>query len=79
MAGERRARGVRLSDLDRSKVYLLAYVGKRWEVVGPAEGPAAGAAARAPATPAASGAATEAAPHVPRHRAVDPTRTADHT
>jgi hypothetical protein len=30
----RRARGVRLSDLDRSRVYRIGYVGRRWEVLG---------------------------------------------
>lgn len=29
----RRARGVRLSDLDRSKVYRIGYTGRRWEVL----------------------------------------------
>lgn len=35
---DRRSRGVRLSDLDRSLVYRIAYSGRRWEVLGP-EGP----------------------------------------
>lgn len=30
----RRSRGVRLSDLDRSKVYRIGYSGRRWEVLG---------------------------------------------
>src|SRR5262245_12140522 len=29
-----RKRGVRLSDLDRSRVYRIAHTGRRWEVVG---------------------------------------------
>ena len=33
-----RKRGVRLSDLDRSLAWVIAYTGRRWEVVGPVEG-----------------------------------------
>ena len=29
----RRQRGVRLSDLDRSKVYRIGFTGRRWEVL----------------------------------------------
>lgn len=32
----RRKRGVPLSDLDRSKAWVIAHTGRRWEVVGPA-------------------------------------------
>jgi hypothetical protein len=41
------SRGMRLTDLDRSKVYRIAYVGerRRWEVLGPE--PAFGASAPA--------------------------------
>jgi hypothetical protein len=37
-----RDRGVRLRDLEKGTVYLLGYVGRRWEVLGPApsSGPA---------------------------------------
>ena len=35
----KRRRGVPLNDLDRSKVYLIARVGTRWEVVGEHSGP----------------------------------------
>lgn len=39
--GGPRSRGVRLSDLDRSQVYLIGYSGRRWEVLGPvADAPA---------------------------------------
>jgi hypothetical protein len=31
----RRPRGVRLTDLDRSKVYRIAHNGRRWETLGP--------------------------------------------
>lgn len=34
----RRKRGVRLSDLDRAKSWVIAHTGRRWEVVGPVEG-----------------------------------------
>jgi hypothetical protein len=68
---ERAGRGVRLSDLDRSKVYRIGYVGRRWEVLGPDDAPDAGAG------PAVAGAgeapASEArrppAPYTPRHAA----------
>ncbi len=30
----RRQRGVRLTDLDRSKVYRIGHTGRRWEVLG---------------------------------------------
>lgn len=30
----RRSRGVRLSDLDRSKPWVIGYTGRRWEVLG---------------------------------------------
>jgi hypothetical protein len=29
-----RTRGVRLGDLDRSRVYRIGYLGRRWEVLG---------------------------------------------
>lgn len=32
---ERRSRGILLRSLDRSRVYRIAYVGRRWEVLGP--------------------------------------------
>jgi hypothetical protein len=38
---EPRSRGVRLSDLDRSQVYRIAFVGRRWEVLGPESAPEA--------------------------------------
>jgi hypothetical protein len=70
VTAERRSRGVRLSDLDRSQVYRIAYVGRRWEVLwpdaapddgaGPAAGNAAGARAEGPSTPAL---------YAPRHAA----------
>jgi len=40
-------RGVQLGALDRSKVYRIGYVGRRWEVLGPvatSTGPEAGSA-----------------------------------
>lgn len=65
---KRRSRGVRLSDLDRSQVYRIAFVGRRWEVLAPEDapdegaGPVAGGAGGArdalPSTPA---------PYAPRH------------
>jgi hypothetical protein len=71
VSGERRSRGVRLSDLDRTKVYRIAYVGRRWEVLGPDDATAAGAG---PATGGAGAApASEArrppSPYVPHHAA----------
>lgn len=33
---ERRKRGVPLNDLDRDQAWVIAYTGRRWEVVGPA-------------------------------------------
>jgi len=33
-ARTRPARGVRLSDLDRSKPWVIGYTGRRWEVLG---------------------------------------------
>lgn len=65
----RSGRGVRLSDLDRSQVYRIAFVGRRWEVLGPegapdaGAGPATGGAGEAPA----SEARRPPAPYVPRH------------
>jgi hypothetical protein len=35
--GPSRSRGVRLSDLDKSRVYRIHHTGRRWEVLG-AEG-----------------------------------------
>lgn len=40
---QKRSRGVRLTDLDRSKVYRIHHTGRRWEVLGPEDAPAAGA------------------------------------
>ena len=66
----RPGRGVRLSDLDKSCEYRIAYVGRRWEVIGPLDAPDAGAG---PAAGAAGGAKarglrpTDA--YVPRHAA----------
>lgn len=71
---ERRSRGVRLSDLDRSKVYRLGWVGRRWEVLGPEATPGTGAG---PATggDTAQGAEPRAvAAYVPRHAAPAVTR-----
>ncbi len=34
---QRQDRGVRLGDLDRSKAWVIAHTGRRWEVVGPIE------------------------------------------
>lgn len=66
---ERPARGVRLRDLDRSRVYRLGYVGRRWEVLGAVEAPAAGAG---PAPDAATEVAQrEGAAYAPRHAAPD--------
>lgn len=65
---QRSGRGVRLSDLDRSQVYRIGYVGRRWEVLGPDDAPDAGAG---PATAGADGAGDEVprptGPYVPRH------------
>ena len=36
---EKRPRGVRLRDLDRSLVYRIGYTGRRWEVLGPEGAP----------------------------------------
>lgn len=66
----RRQRGVRLSDLDRARVYRIAYVGRRWEVLGPDDAPAASAG---PATGGDGGAKDEVlrppSTYVPRHAA----------
>lgn len=68
----RRSRGVRLSDLDRSQVYRIAYSGRRWEVLGPEGAPAAGDG-QAPA--GAGGAKDEVlrptTTYAPRHAAPD--------
>ncbi len=51
----RRRRGVRLTDLDRRKVYRIWHTGRRWEVLG-AEGEAdASGAPREAATGASDG------------------------
>lgn len=70
MSRERRPdRGVRLSDLDRTKVYRIGYVGRRWEVLGPEDaadeggGPGTYDDARAVAERRAGSA------YVPRHAA----------
>jgi len=34
-SAERPTRGVRLGDLDRSKMWVIGYTGRRWEVLGP--------------------------------------------
>jgi len=34
-ARSRPARGVRLGDLERSKMWVIGYTGRRWEVLGP--------------------------------------------
>jgi hypothetical protein len=34
-SADRPARGVRLGDLDRSKMWVIGYTGRRWEVLGP--------------------------------------------
>ena len=65
---QRSGRGVRLSDLDRSQVYRIGYVGRRWEVLGPDDAPDAGAG---PATAGDRRARDEVprppVPYVPRH------------
>jgi hypothetical protein len=69
-----RARGVRLSDLDRSQVYRIGFVGRGWRVLGPEPAPGIGAGpetsggARAGAEPRAG------TSYVPRHAgpAADP-------
>ena len=68
---QRSGRGVRLSDLDRSQVYRIGYVGRRWEVLGPDDAPDAGAG---PATAGdRAGARDEVprppVPYAPRHAA----------
>lgn len=57
---QRSGRGVRLSDLDRSRVYRIGFVGRRWEVLGPDVAPDAGAG------PATAGDRAGARDEVPR-------------
>lgn len=61
-----RSRGVRLSDLDRGLVYRIAYVGRRWEVLGPEDSPGAGAPLGPGGASAGAGGASTAPP-APRH------------
>lgn len=59
-----RKRGVRLSDLDREKVYRIGYTGKRWEVLGEDLG---GARAAGADGDEASAEGAPPAAYVPRH------------
>jgi len=74
---EPRSRGVRLSDLDRARVYRIGFIGRRWEVLG-AEGdpePAgSGTDADGPAGADGGAASTVGAPHRARHAAPDASR-----
>jgi hypothetical protein len=65
---EPRKRGVRLSDLDRGLVYRIAFIGRRWEVLGPEGAPDAGGASGQGGSvgESAEGARTTGAPG-PRH------------
>lgn len=36
---EPRHRGVLLRELDRSRLYVIGYTGRRWETLGPLDGP----------------------------------------
>lgn len=77
----RRSRGIRLGDLDRGQVYLIAYSGRRWEIVGAEASPGCGDAARMGGGGAAPGAQPRtAAPAAGgRHAAPDePSRTDHH-
>lgn len=65
-----RPRGVRLGDLDRSKRYVIAYTGRRWEVVGP-EGAGAPESDPAPDAGAGDGVASTV-PEPGRHAAPPP-------
>ena len=38
---EPRRRGVRLNDLDRSRLYVVGFTGRRWETIGPLDDVAA--------------------------------------
>ena len=70
---EPRKRGVRLSDLDRERMYVIAFVGRRWEVLGPLDpdGPAgpppmvAGGGARPEGPPEPAPRGRHAAPEAP--------------
>lgn len=66
-----RSRGVRLSDLDRSKVYRIGYTGRRWEVLGPEVAPAA-PGAPVPGTDAAGRRASAEAATTPGRHAAAP-------
>lgn len=35
MQKEPRRRGVRLNDLERSRLYVIGFTGRRWETIGP--------------------------------------------
>lgn len=65
----RRQRGVRLSDLDRSRVYRIGFTGRRWEVLD--AGTSRADAAAAPGARSESARPEAARPdHAPgRHRA----------
>lgn len=69
--GPRRQRGVRLTDLDRDRLYVIGHNGRRWETLGTLGDPDAVAPlpARAPGA-SAEGASTGARPG--RHAAPDP-------
>lgn len=69
---ERRGRGVRLSDLDKSKVYRIAFVGRRWEVVGAEGAPDSAGPAQGGVTDARDGVPRTGAPYSPRHAAAAP-------
>lgn len=69
---ERRSRGVRLSELDRSRVYRLGWVGRRWEVLGPEATPGTGAGPATDGPP--QGAEPRGGTYVPRHAAPAVTR-----
>lgn len=68
MNAPRRSRGVRLTDLDRSKIYRLGFVGRRWEVLGPEDASAASAGTDADGAQGAEPRAT----YAPRHAAPGP-------
>jgi len=57
-----RPRGIRLNALDRSRVYRIAYVGRRWEVLGPEDSPARAVRATGPDAGAGAGGASTATP-----------------
>lgn len=75
-ARQRPERGVRLSSLDRTRVYRIGYTGRRWEVLGPDPEPASGGAPEREAGPHAGAGRVSgeprSGPHAPgRHRAPD--------